>query len=157
VRGAVPLEENPNGEHNRRTLRPYDTPRNREDTAALKLLAAVDHQPGVEIVRIVFYTGGKGAEEIAYLELRSTDLPEGVFAANLYACIGVPLATIFDSPVEKLTALLDRRLISLTAITQFAEPPPQTTLTAKYCRPQQTFLRFEKRTCCRMTHCTSIP
>jgi hypothetical protein len=130
VRGAVPLEENPNDAHNRRTLRRYDTPQNREDTAALKLLAAVDHQPRVEIVRIVFCTAGKRAEEIAYLELRSTELPEGDSVANLYACIDIPLATLFESPVENLTALLKRRLISLTAITQSVEPPSRTTLTA---------------------------
>jgi hypothetical protein len=130
MRGEDPLEENPNDAHNRRTLRRYDTPQNREDNAALKLLAAVDRQPRVEIVRIVFYTGGKGAEGIAYLELRSTDLPEGVSAANLYARIELPLATIFETPVEKLTALLKRRLISLTAITQSAGTPPRTTLIA---------------------------
>jgi hypothetical protein len=124
------LEENPNDAHNHRTLRPYDTPQNREDAAALKLLAAVDRQPRVEIVRIAFYTSGKGAEGIACLELRSTDLPEGVSAANLYACIELPLATIFGTPVEELTALLKRRLISLTAIARSAETPPRTTLMA---------------------------
>ena len=50
--------------------------------------------------------------------------------ANLYACIDIPLATLFESPVENLTALLKRRLISLTAITQSVEPPSRTTLTA---------------------------
>jgi hypothetical protein len=130
MRGEDPLEENPNDARNRRTLRPYDTPQNREDAAALKLLAAVDRQLLVEIVRIVFYTSGKGTEEIAYLELRSTDLPEGVSEANLYACIELPLATIFETPVEELTALLKKRLISLTAITRSAETPPRTTLMA---------------------------
>jgi hypothetical protein len=130
VRGEDPLEENPNDTHNGRTLRPYDTPQNREDAAALKLLAAVNRQPSVEIVRIAFYTSCKGAKRIAYLELRSTDLPEGVSAANLYACIELPLATIFETPVEELTALLKRRLISLTAIAQSAEMPPRTTLMA---------------------------
>jgi hypothetical protein len=98
--------------------------------AALKLLATVDRQPRVEIVRIAFYTSGKGAEGIAYLELRSTDLPEGVSAANLYACIELPLATIFETPVEELTALLKRRLISVTAIASSAETPPRMTLMA---------------------------
>ena len=130
VRGEDPLEENPNDAHNRRTLRPYDAPQNCEDAAALKLLAAVDRQPRVETVRIVFLTSGKGAEEIAYLELRSTDLPEGVSAANLYARIELPLATIFETPVEELTALLKRRLVSQTAITRSAETPPRTTLMA---------------------------
>jgi len=124
------LKEDPNDAHNRRTLRPYDTPQNREDAAALKLLAIVDRHPRVEIVKIVFHTSGKGAEGIAYLELRSTDLPEGVSAANLYACIELSLATIFETPVEELTALLKRRLISLTAIAQSAEMPPRTTLMA---------------------------
>jgi hypothetical protein len=130
VRGEDPLEENPNDAHNRRTLRPCESPQNREDAAALKLLAAVDRQPRVEIVRISFLTSGKGAEGIAYLELRSTDLPEGVSAANLYARIELQLATIFETPVEELTALLKRRLISLTAIAQSAETPPRTTLMA---------------------------
>jgi hypothetical protein len=130
MRGEDTLEENPNDARNRRTLRPYDTPQNREDAAALKLLAAVDRQRLVEIVRIVFYTSGKGTEEIAYLELRSTHLPEGVSAANLYACMELPLATIFETPVEELTALLKKHLISLTAITRSAETPPRTTLMA---------------------------
>jgi hypothetical protein len=112
-------------------LRPYDTPQNREDAGALKLLAVVDHHPRVEIVKIVFQTSGKGAEEFAYLELRTTYIPEGVSAANLYACIELPLATIFEKPVEELSALLKKRLISLTAIAQSAEtPPPQMTLMA---------------------------
>jgi hypothetical protein len=130
------LEENPNDVHIRRTLRPSDTPQNREDSAALKLLAAVHFlaavhcQPRVEIVKIVFHTSGKGPGEIAYLELGSTDLPEGVSAANLYASIELPLAIIVETPIEELTALLKRRLISLTAITQSAEMPPRTTLMA---------------------------
>jgi hypothetical protein len=128
MRGEYPLKDDPNDAHNRRTLCPYDTPQNREDTAALKLLAVVDRHPGVEIVKIVFHTSGKGVEGIAYLELRSTDLPEGVSAANLYACLELPLATIFEKPVEELTALLKKRLISLTAITQSAGTPPRTTL-----------------------------
>jgi hypothetical protein len=128
------LEDNSNDARNRRTLRPSDTPRNREDAAALKLLAAVHFlaavhcQPRVEIVKIVFHTSGKGPEEIAYLELGSTDLPEGVCVANLYARIELPLATIFETPIEELTALLKRRLISLTTITQSGEMPPLTTL-----------------------------
>ena len=52
---------------------------------ALKLLAVVDRHPRVKMVKIVFHTSGKGAEEFAYLELRSTAIPEGVSAANLYA------------------------------------------------------------------------
>ena len=124
------MEVNPNDAHNRRTLRPYDTPQNREDAAALKLLAAVDRQPRVEIVRIVFLTGGKRVGGIAYLELRSIELPEGVCAANLYARIELPLATIFETPVEELTALLKKRLISLIAVTRSAETPPRTTLMA---------------------------
>ena len=124
------MKEDPNDAHNRRTLRPYDTPQNREDAAALKLLAVVDRHSRVEIVKIVFHTSGKGVEGIAYLELRSTDLPEGVSAANLYARIELQLATIFETPVEELTALLKRRLISLTAIAQSAETPPRTTLMA---------------------------
>jgi hypothetical protein len=122
------LEENPNEARDRRTLRPSDTPRNREDSAALKLLAAVNCQLRVEIVKIAFYTSGKGAAEIAYLELRSTDLPEGVCATNLYARIELPLATIFETPVEALTALLKRRLMALTAIARSADMPPRTTL-----------------------------
>ena len=124
------MEATPKDAHNRRTLRPYDTPQNSEDAAALKLLAAVDCQRSVQIVRIAFYTSGKGAEGIAYLDLRSTDVPEGVSAANLYARIELPLATIFETPVEELTALLKRRLISLTAIAQLAETPSRTTLMA---------------------------
>jgi hypothetical protein len=130
MRGEGPLKEDPNYAHNRRTLCPYDTPQNREDAAALKLLAVVDRHPRAAIVKIVFHTRGKRAEEVAYLELRSTDLPEGVSAANLYACIELPLATVFEKPVEELTALLKKRLISLTAITQSAETPPRTTLMA---------------------------
>jgi hypothetical protein len=130
MRGEGPLKEDPNDTHNRRTLCPYDTPQNREDAVALKLLAVVDRHPRVEIVKIVFHTSGKGAEEFAYLELRSTAIPEGVSAANLYACIELPLSTIFEKPVEELTALLKKRLMSLTAITQSAETPPRTTLMA---------------------------
>ena len=130
MRGEGPLKEDLNDAHNRRTLRPYDTPQNREDTAALKLLEAVNGQSHIEIVKIVFHTSCKETQEIAYLELRSTDLAEGVFAANLYACIELPLATIFEKPVEELTALLKKRLISMTAITQSAETPPRTTLMA---------------------------
>jgi hypothetical protein len=77
MRGEDPLEENPNDAHNRRTLRRYDTPQNREDTAALKLLAAVDRQPRVEIVRIVFYTGGKGAEGLPSRQGRPPDDAHG--------------------------------------------------------------------------------
>ena len=97
---------------------------------ALKLLAVVDGHPRVAIVKIVFHlTSGKGAEEFACLELRCTDILEGVAAANLYACIELPLATILEKPVEELTALLKERLISLSAITRSAEtPPPQMTL-----------------------------
>jgi hypothetical protein len=124
------LEEIPNDAHKRRILRPSDNPESHEDTVALKLLAVVDRHPRVEIVKIVFHTSGKGAEVIAYLELRSTDLPEGVSAANLYACIELPLATIFEKSVEKLTALLKRHLIALIVITRSAETPPQTTLMA---------------------------
>jgi hypothetical protein len=124
------LDENANEAHNRRTLHPSDTPLNRMDVAALKLLEAVNGQSRIEIVKIVFHTSGKGAEEFACLELRSIDLPEGVSAANLYACIELPLATIFETPVEELTALLKKRLISLTAIAQSAEMPPRTTLMA---------------------------
>ena len=130
MRGEGPLKEDPNDAHNRRTLCPYDTPQNREDAVALKLLAVVDRYPRVEIVKIVFHTSGKGAEEFAYLELRSTAILEGVSAANLYACIELPLSTIFEKPVEELTALLKKRLMSLTAITQSAETPPRTTLMA---------------------------
>ena len=124
------MKEDPNGAHNRRTLCPYDAPQNLEDAAALKLLAVVDRHPRVEIVKIVFHTSGKGAEEFACLELRCTDILEGVAAANLYACIELPLTTILEKPVEELTALLKERLISLTAITQSAETPPRTTLMA---------------------------
>jgi hypothetical protein len=45
---------------NRRTLRPCDIPQNPKDAAALKLLAAVDRQPNVQIVRIAFYSSGGG-------------------------------------------------------------------------------------------------
>ena len=125
------MEEIPNDAHKRRTLRPSDNPESHEDTVALKLLAVVDRHPRVEIVKIVFHTSGKGAEEFAYLELRSTVIPEGVSAANLYACIELPLSTIFEKPVDELTALLKKRLMSLTAITQSAEtPPPLMTLMA---------------------------
>ena len=125
------MKEDPNDAHNRRTLCPYDTPQNREDAVALKLLAVVDRHPRVEIVKIVFHTSGKGAEEFACLELRCTDILEGVAAANLYACIELPLSTIFEKPVDELTALLKKRLMSLTAITQSAETPPtQKTLMA---------------------------
>jgi hypothetical protein len=124
------LDENANEAHNRRTLHPSDTPLNRMDVAALKLLEAVNGQSRIEIVKIVFHTSGKGAEEFAYLELRSIDLPEGVSAVNLYACLELPLATIFEKPVEELTALLERHLIALTAITLSAETPPQKTLMA---------------------------
>jgi hypothetical protein len=124
------VEATPKDAHSRRILRPYDTPQNREDAAALKLLAAVDRQPCVEIVRIAFYTSGKGAEGIAYVELRRTDLPEGVLVGNLYARIELPLATIFETPVQELTVLLNRCLISLTAIASSAEMPPRTTLMA---------------------------
>jgi len=130
MRGEGPLKEDLNDAHNRRTLCPYDTPQNREDAAALKLLAVVDRHPRVEIVKIVFHTSGRAPEGIAYLELRSTGFPEGVSAANLYALIELPLATIIEKPVEELTALLKKRLISLTAITQSAETPPRTTLMA---------------------------
>jgi hypothetical protein len=114
----------------RRTLRPCDIPQNPEDMAALKLLAAVDRHPYAEIVRIAFYTSGKGAEEIAYLELRSADLPQDIAAGNLYTRIELPLARIFKTPVEELTALLKRRLISLSAIASSGEAPPLTTLMA---------------------------
>ena len=124
------MKEDLNDARNRRTLCPYDTPQNREDAAALKLLAVVDRHPRVEIVKIVFHTSGRAPEGIAYLELRSTGFPEGVSAANLYALIELPLATIIEKPVEELTALLKKRLISLTAITQSAETPPRTTLMA---------------------------
>jgi hypothetical protein len=123
------LEETPNDAHKRRTLSPSDNPESREDAVALKLLAVVDGHPRVAIVKIVFHTSGKGAEEFACLELRCTDILEGVAAANLYACIELPLATILEKPVEELTALLKERLISLSAITRSAEtPPPQMTL-----------------------------
>jgi hypothetical protein len=112
------LEVNPTDAHGRRTLRPYDTPQNHEDAAALKLLAAVDRQPRVEIVKIVFHTSCNGAEDIACLELKSTDLREHDSAANLYACIELPLATILETPVGSLTALLKRRLVALAAITR---------------------------------------
>jgi hypothetical protein len=57
---------------------------------------------------------GKGAEGIACLELRSADLPEDVAAGNLYARIELPLAKIFKTPVEELSALLKRRLTSVS-------------------------------------------
>jgi len=85
---------------NRRILRPCDIPQNPKDAAALKLLAAVDREPHVEIVRIAFYSGGGGAEGIVYLEVRSADLSEGVAAANLYARIELPLVTIVKTPLE---------------------------------------------------------
>ena len=123
------MNEDLNDAHNRRTLHPSDTPQTREDAAALKLLGVVERLPRVAIVKIVFHTSGKGAEEFACLELRCTDLPEGVAAANLYACVELPLTTILEKPVEELTALLKERLISLSAITRSAEtPPPQMTL-----------------------------
>ena len=115
---------------NRRTLRPCDIPQNPEDAAALKLLAAADRQPHVQIVRIAFYSGGEGAEGIVYLELRSTELPEDVAAINLYACIELPLGTIVKAPVEKLAALLKRRLSSLSAIASSQEVPPRAMLMA---------------------------
>jgi hypothetical protein len=126
------VERSPKDTPHRRTLRRCDIPQNRQDAVALKLLATVDRQPYVEIVRIAFYSSAKGAEEgIAYLELRSTaELPEDVAAGNLYACIGLPLATIFKTPIEELTALLKRRLTSLSAIASSGEAPPQTTLMA---------------------------
>jgi hypothetical protein len=122
------LDENPNEAHDRRTLHPSDTPLNRMDVAALKLLEVVNGLSRIEIVKIAFHTSAPGPEEIAYLELRSTDLPEDAFAANLYASIELPLARIVETPVEELITLLKRCLISLTTIAQTADPPPQTTL-----------------------------
>ena len=124
------MEASPKDTAKRRTLRPCDIPQNPKDAAALKLLAAVDRQPYVEIVRIAFYSSGEGAEGIAYLELRSADLPEDVPAANLYARIELPLVTIVKTPVEELTALLKRRLISLSAIASSQEAPPRMKLMA---------------------------
>ena len=132
------MEENPNDAHKPRTLRPSDNPQSREDSVALKLLAVVDGHPRLEIVKIVFHlTSGKGAqeeeeEEFAYLELRTTDIQQGdCSAANLYACIELPLSTILERPVEQLSALLSKRLISLSAITHSAAtPPPQMRLMA---------------------------
>lgn len=125
------MGKNPNEARNHRTLGPSDTPQNPEDAAALRLLAAIDRQPGVQIVKIAFYTSGKGSEEIAHLELRrSTDPPESVCAANLYARIELPLATILETPPEALSALLKRRLIALSAIARSAEMPSRTTLMA---------------------------
>ncbi len=115
---------------NRRILRSCDTPQNSEDAAALRLLAAVDRQPCVDIVRIAFYSSGEGAEGIAYLELRSADLPEDIVAVNLYARIELPLGTIDKTPLEELTALLKRRLTSLSAIASSQEAPPRATFIA---------------------------
>jgi hypothetical protein len=119
------VERNPKDIPNRRTLRPCDIPQNPKDAAALKLLATVDRQPYVQIVRITFYSGGEGTEGIAYLELRSADLPEDVPAANLYARIELPLVTIVKTPLEELAALLKRRLTSLSAIASSQEVPPR--------------------------------
>jgi hypothetical protein len=124
------VETSPKDTPHGRTLRPCDIPQNPEDAAALKLLAAVDRQPQVEIVRIAFYTKGKGVEGIAYLELRSTGLPEDVGVGNLYARIELALATIFKAPVEELTALLKGRLTCLTMIASSGEAPSQATLMA---------------------------
>jgi hypothetical protein len=115
---------------NRRTLRPCDIPQNPKDAAALKLLAAVDRQPNVQIVRIAFYSSGDGAEGIAYLELRSSDLPGDIAASNLYACIELSLGTIVKTPVEELTALLKNRLTFLSAIASSQEAPPRMKLMA---------------------------
>ena len=101
-----------------------------EDAAALKLLAAVDRQPQVEIVRIAFYTSGKGTEGIAQLELRSTGLTEDVGVGNLYARIDLALATIFKASVEELAALLKGRLSCLTMIASSGEAPSRATLMA---------------------------
>jgi hypothetical protein len=62
--------------------------------------------------------------------LRSADLPEDVAAGNLYARIELPLAKIFKTPVEELSALLKRRLTSVSAIASSGEAPPRTTLMA---------------------------
>ena len=124
------MERNPKDIPNRRILRPCDIPQNPKDAAALKLLATVDRQPYVQIVRITFYSGGEGAEGIAYLELRSADLPEDVAAANLYTRIELPLVTIVKTPLEELTALLKRRLTSLSAIASSQEVPPRAMLMA---------------------------
>jgi hypothetical protein len=125
------VERSPKDTPHRRSLRRCDIPQNRQDAAALKLLAAVDRQPYVEIVRIAFYSSAKGTEGIAYLELRNADLPQDVAAGNLYARIELPLARIFKTPLEELTALLKRRLTSLSAIASSGgEAPPWTTLMA---------------------------
>jgi hypothetical protein len=124
------VETSPKDTPHGRTLRPCDLPHNPKDAAALKLLAAVDRQPHVEIVRIAFYTSGEGAEGIAYLELRSSGLPEYVAVGNLYARIELPLAKIFKAPVEELTALLKGRLTCLSTIASSGEAPPRTTLMA---------------------------
>jgi hypothetical protein len=124
------VERSPKDTPHRRTLRPCDIPQNPEDAAALRLLAAVDRQPHVEIVRLAFHTSGKGAEEMAYLELRSADLPEDIAAGTLYARIELPLATFFKTPVEELTTLLNRRLTSLSAIASSGEAPSRTTVMA---------------------------
>jgi hypothetical protein len=124
------VERSPKDIPNRRTLRPYDIPQNPKDAAALKLLAAVDRQPYVDIVRIAFYSSGEGAEGIAYLELRSTDLPEDIAAGNLYARIELTLGTIVKTPVEELTALLTRRLTCQSAIASSQEAPPRAMLMA---------------------------
>ncbi len=118
------MERSPKDMPNRRIVRPCDIPQNPKDAAALKLLAAVDRQPHVEIVRIACFTSGKGAERMAYLELRSADHPEDVAAGNLYARIELPLVTIVKTPLEELTALLKRRLTSLSAIASSQEAPP---------------------------------
>jgi hypothetical protein len=124
------VETSPKNTPHGRTLHPCDIPQNPMDAAALKLLAAVDRQPHVEIVRIAFYTSDKGAEGIAYLELGSTGLSEDVAVGNLYAYIELPLATIFKGPVEELTALLRARLISQSTIASSGEAPPRATLMA---------------------------
>jgi len=124
------VERSPKDIPNRRTLRPCDIPQNPKDAAALKLLAAVDRQPYVEIVRVAFYSSGEGAEGIVYLELRSAELPEDVAAINLYACIELPLGAILKTSVEELAALLKRRLSSLSAIASSLEAPPRATLMA---------------------------
>lgn len=124
------METNPKDTPHGRTLRPCDIPQMPEDAAALKLLAAVDRQPQVEIVRIAFYTSGKGTEGIAQLELRSTGLTEDVGVGNLYARIELALATIFKASVEELAALLKGRLSCLTMIASSGEAPSRATLMA---------------------------
>jgi hypothetical protein len=124
------VERSPEDMPNRRTLRPCDIPQNPMDAAALKLLAAVDRQPHVQIVRIAFCSTGEGAEGIAYLELRSAGLPEDVAAVNLYARIELSLGTIVKTPVEELTALLKNRLTFLSAIASSQEAPPRMKLMA---------------------------